>query len=688
MRYDFIECIFNNCGYDKAKWKQADATKVKKSFVEGKMLWDLGLAKTKISKEYFNKVRTFLNYFVVESEDGKKGILGRDETGISYEIDRLYSKEYDITLAECIYLCFVLKENNLYSGNLYKLYEQLISIAGIEYDIKKAENMRAAILFYVLENDKTVEDWKMLNASWSNDCIMHEKKWFFDKGVEITYYTLTKILDTGFQNPLNAEAEQERSTAQSGKIIMELFQKLRKLPCKGQTIREIFGDELIEHIENSEDRRRWYFLKITHDIVKSQIDRILYSITEYKNRPIEQSKKNLIASVKESWIEKEKYATGYGGYDFAIGNNTWLSLANHPKRLIEIDINNIKKDLEFSKISIEKVYNSFNLCFEGTGDMESPNAMANLESRLVKYLNKSLKVESKEFKILSKIITEEELKRSKYFTNHEREIFLQFSDSIKTSKGAVGFFKKLCANEKEEDVQQLIDLFFEDKVKYEEMYRILFLKLAKSVGNSEADAKEIYESIEKEEANIDDIALFLHMKHSNAKLIIDRIKFPQDKIPQRIYKKCFDIELSNCGISNSMRNYIWKELIDESKVKNREGREKISNIFNGKKCVTREMLLMIWALNVVIGGDSNSGTMDYLTGNILMNSRYDGVLKETPFEQFIRKFYERIGEETDFEDSILKRQKILQEESGKMEMQYLIKSIAPYSEILSCKHIG
>lgn len=106
-----------------------------------------------------------------------------------------------------------------------------------------------------------------------------------------------------------------------------------------------------------------------------------------------------------------------------------------------------------------------------------------------------------------------------------------------------------------------------------------------------------------------------------------------------------------------------------------------------RKNITRELLLLVVLAAKLYGEDTI--TMDYVTENILYNSRYEDELNpnRNRFDLYFETVFDSIEGEALTHDDFINRMKVIHEESDKLEYYYWKRGISVFNNILHGKAI-
>lgn len=926
IRYNFAKKIYEKCGgFDKEKWEKsqniADKTR---ALVNSNGLFDgIGFSQNKLFKYVFSDMKKTLGVCVANANG--EGELFREESNkrVEAHLDKTYNNDYkkkNVSFQECIFWCYFLRDSGLCGDDLYSLYKEMIKAAQIEVDIKKAENMKQAILYYVLVQNRSLEEWKALNLSWvekvlekdhffilvkdildlfclgfgidtdmalyryltANEiqipasqnpresvyrnlvlfqkivpvdvnsmdsmlayeveekdtptdaldaafqklyglftsflkhksaksalkdirrtffvdpqmpsykelcniidlqefpnlhafwehlCYMtdlevkpkkseeekkiesvHLKLCYIKNTNDLTHNELNSLLKQGFDNPERAEDYKERETRNSVKIISTELKKLKdvsEIKNKSTNICDIFPESLIVHILNSEERRKWYFLKLMNDILYYQIQ-LLSKLHKLYNNPMDESSE-FSEVLKMSWFNKKDVL------------KHCYTIKKNDDSTEEIEKNkNFEKDLCNTRVSIEKIFNSFNMLFDGVSyqtrysreykdnswcimDDTLEAAMSGLKERLEKYIESGSLNEAdgkifdkhlKNFLISQKErIEKERIKFAEKLEDREKKLLENYNylsdwESVEIHKFLTDLF-----NEDKKEAEEIVRYLRlrslsneEDKEFTKRMQKKIFYVLGRKARRTENIIDDIWNilnglNMQEKEDSLENAFMSELQKDSVKKKLEDHgIKYDSEKVSgsdvlgeflkidkedakkavsdivkcnifgRRLQKLYFIEKGKEMGRSVELSENIWNSYIirdDPVKTENRQGVNKIRAILKGERDVSREMLLMGEVLRLTITGKND---IKYVS-KILRNCRFSKKLKNTEFENYVMRLHEEMDDEDS--ENVIKiyeqldnRIAILKHHSKEMELQYLRKGIPVFSMIMSCKDMG
>lgn len=195
---------------------------------------------------------------------------------------------------ELMYWTFVLKKTGMFCGNANDLFLDFLDTIQADYDPEKCENGESAILYYVLQYDKSFEIWEAILKSWESnkkkylgeDVTEGEEKDeedskilylnFAGKPSELNYSNLKEFVDAGLSN-IDQKTE---------KSIQEIEESISGLTDKGNEtdIEKIFESDLLEHIGNCQKRRKWYVFRLMEQIIKYQMEEFVLLVKAYQEK--------------------------------------------------------------------------------------------------------------------------------------------------------------------------------------------------------------------------------------------------------------------------------------------------------------------------------------------------------------------------------------------------------------------
>lgn len=403
MRYEVAKLVYECCGFEENKWDKDVAKDVARMMNQSHILSNMGYVNWEINATnhvnigYYDRLKKNIKRCL----EGNQSFLENENEVAAYFRIEDQSK---IEFRECVFLCFYLIESGLLQGECYDFFMAVMEIAGYQYDPQIFEDMESLILYYVLKKGLKIAVWVDLVQEWykiKEEYYHNLEIPLVQETEEMTYNNLYHmILDAGLTTD---EKTNERRTNYSIGQMNQLMEMKIADENIYKTIQEVVGEELIIHVLNTENRRRFYWLRLIERIIYNQIECIKTCLVNYRENPDNpHNREELKNAVNGFWGEKEKDETKRNGQEFSIGKLLWSEIANNPASINEIELDKIERDLKDSRIIAGKIARCYNELFDGVSDLKT--ALGKYEMRFSAHYNVSKIVKDPE-----KWINQEEL---------------------------------------------------------------------------------------------------------------------------------------------------------------------------------------------------------------------------------------------------------------------------------------
>lgn len=440
---------------------------------------------------------------------------------------------------ELIYWTIVLKKNAMFCGDANDLLLDFLDTIQNDYEPENCENGESAILYYVLQFNKSLEIWEALLRSWNSnkkkylgeDVTEGEEKDeedskilylnFADKPSVLNYSNLKKFVDVGLSN---IDQKTEKSIQEIEESISGLIDK------KDETdIEEIFESDLLEHIGNCQKRRKWYVFRLMEQIIDYQIKEFILLVKEYQEKTLE---------FNQLWNERAEEIIHYYSQkqerEQDNNGNRRLFKVSQKYKWIDLKENiELKKDIERNNLGYSLMKN---------------------RQEVIWYQNLPLKVRECIEKLISLHLHIEQLNEE--LRESENELWIQKSRKYAIN-GITGSWKEFCDNEEE-----VLKVKKEDLEKALKESRIVPRRISKCFSN-------YFDGLQ----GVDTNAMHKYGPRYNSYLE---------------YVPGFDGENAK---------------IKEVEMDLRPGEQQIRNLLVGKKEVKREMLLLVGLVHKAILGN-------------------------------------------------------------------------------------
>lgn len=361
MRYEFSKYVYEAIGYDdkmeaeyfgKEEKAAAAAKELKNKLNNSGVLKKMGYSQYEISDSHFPALKEGLSvYHKYCRQENREELAKRI-------FEKNYRKEKRISMVECLYVFFFLTDEKLYVGEYLELYKNLMRAADLSYEPETYAYVKDAVLYYVLKTNQGIDIWFPLMNNWYDNW---EKSERYAADLKLSYEMDVKKLSFSRMQEVVKEGLNERTAEQAtkdslSKIDIFMQQLIQEENRKGKTeFDEVFPEEIIRSIQNTEVRRQWYFFRLLSLEIKRQIENV--GICK-KNCDLDGystvSKRKMSEAIRECWLEK---GTGESGYPF---KESWSMIAKTPTILKKCDRKSLKKALEKSRVKIQTIAREFN----------------------------------------------------------------------------------------------------------------------------------------------------------------------------------------------------------------------------------------------------------------------------------------------------------------------------------------
>lgn len=359
----------------------------------------------KVDVKTFEKLKKYIKSFHVFRMDKEGNILEQEALYVNKKLNP--SDTCSFSKEDLLYLCWVLKENNLCKEDCSSLYEELLEIVGVEYNPLLFSNVEDITLSLVLQTGQGFWSYAHLLRNWmekeEQGSLILPYANHIDK---LTLEQCKKIVEAGME-----EADNVQATRVSMFTIESEFNKVlaNKLYDGKQGVHDIFSKSFCEKIVNTEARRKFYFFRILLRIIEKQVEDILKALKEYCDGERKAGTQKIEKLVSECWFVKEKGAGNHSDIP-------WSKIAEGPRKVIRLEkeadqrisIEQVEEDLWNSRIRPSSIAKSFNDAFSMHGyafEKECEDGTGrNVAPRIQKLLLESNQKVSREMLLLSVLL--------------------------------------------------------------------------------------------------------------------------------------------------------------------------------------------------------------------------------------------------------------------------------------------
>ena len=284
MYREVLKCVaeITDYPYSIEKWEAKETVKTSKEMI--KQIGELEF-------EYLNGHKKLRQKFITQFIKDLKA----EESGEQVE-------ERKLSELECMTLMFVVIENELNidkEESYLELYEDICESAGCKYALMRMDNksdMTELILYYVLKTHQGFDIWAGLSKDWKE-----RKETAYALNFEMDNLT-TKNFKEVCERIKAGLDETGMETKNSLDIITENMNGIIADPTRlGKTkLEEVFNQEVILHVCDTEKRRQWYLYRLLSLVVIGQIEKFCRDIQIWQTDA--SMKEQLKKELKECWL--------------------------------------------------------------------------------------------------------------------------------------------------------------------------------------------------------------------------------------------------------------------------------------------------------------------------------------------------------------------------------------------------
>lgn len=378
MYREVLKCVaeITDYPYSIEKWEAKETVKTSKEMI--KQIGELEF-------EYLNGHKKLRQKFITQFIKDLKA----EESGEQVE-------ERKLSELECMTLMFVVIENELNidkEESYLELYEDICESAGCKYALMRMDNksdMTELILYYVLKTHQGFDIWAGLSKDWKE-----RKETAYALNFEMDNLT-TKNFKEVCERIKAGLDETGMETKNSLDIITENMNGIIADPTRlGKTkLEEVFNQEVILHVCDTEKRRQWYLYRLLSLVVIGQIEKFCRDIQIWQTDA--SMKEQLKKELKECWLT-----------DIGLGKTNEMGrplskIAEYIDEYKEVSSEKWKEYLMSRRLNYTKVIHVFNELFDGglvfndyvidgleedeiKEDLEKGEAFAPFEARAVRH---------------------------------------------------------------------------------------------------------------------------------------------------------------------------------------------------------------------------------------------------------------------------------------------------------------
>lgn len=378
MYREVLKCVaeITDYPYSIEKWEAKETVKTSKEMI--KQIGELEF-------EYLNGHKKLRQKFITQFIKDLKA----EESGEQVE-------ERKLSELECMTLMFVVIENELNidkEESYLELYEDICESAGCKYALMRMDNksdMTELILYYVLKTHQGFDIWAGLSKDWKE-----RKETAYALNFEMDNLT-TKNFKEVCERIKAGLDETGMETKNSLDIITENMNGIIADPTRlGKTkLEEVFNQEVILHVCDTEKRRQWYLYRLLSLVVIGQIEKFCRDIQIWQTDA--SMKEQLKKELKECWLT-----------DIGLGKTNEMGrplskIAEYIEEYKDISPKKWEEYLMSRRLNYTKVIHIFNELFDGglvfndyvidgleddeiKEDLEKGEAFAPFEARAVRH---------------------------------------------------------------------------------------------------------------------------------------------------------------------------------------------------------------------------------------------------------------------------------------------------------------
>ena len=378
MYREVLKCVaeITDYPYSIEKWEAKETVKTSKEMI--KQIGELEF-------EYLNGHKKLRQKFITQFIKDLKA----EESGEQVE-------ERKLSELECMTLMFVVIENELNidkEESYLELYEDICESAVCKYALMRMDNksdMTELILYYVLKTHQGFDIWAGLSKDWKE-----RKETAYALNFEMDNLT-TKNFKEVCERIKAGLDETGMETKNSLDIITENMNGIIADPTRlGKTkLEEVFNQEVILHVCDTEKRRQWYLYRLLSLVVIGQIEKFCRDIQIWQTDA--SMKEQLKKELKECWLT-----------DIGLGKTNEMGrplskIAEYIDEYKEVSSEKWKEYLMSRRLNYTKVIHVFNELFDGglvfndyvidgleedeiKEDLEKGEAFAPFEARAVRH---------------------------------------------------------------------------------------------------------------------------------------------------------------------------------------------------------------------------------------------------------------------------------------------------------------
>lgn len=378
MYREVLKCVaeITDYPYSIEKWEAKETVKTSKEMI--KQIGELEF-------EYLNGHKKLRQKFITQFIKDLKA----EESGEQVE-------ERKLSELECMTLMFVVIENELNidkEESYLELYEDICESAGCKYALMRMDNksdMTELILYYVLKTHQGFDIWAGLSKDWKE-----RKETAYALNFEMDNLTTRNFKEVCERIKAGLD-ETGMETKNSLDIITENMNGIIADPTRlGKTkLEEVFNQEVILHVCDTEKRRQWYLYRLLSLVVIGQIEKFCRDIQIWQTDA--SMKEQLKKELKECWLT-----------DIGLGKTNEMGrplskIAEYIDEYKEVSSEKWKEYLMSRRLNYTKVIHVFNELFDGglvfndyvidgleedeiKEDLEKGEAFAPFEARAVRH---------------------------------------------------------------------------------------------------------------------------------------------------------------------------------------------------------------------------------------------------------------------------------------------------------------
>ena len=415
MNYRITRKFYEECNYQNTSdiWEQASVMESAKRIAceyNDIVQTDVFPAMKKIDAKAFEKLKKYLKGFQLFRVDKDGKIREQEALYVNKKLNP--SDTCSFSKEDLLYLCWVLKENELYKGDYLSCYAELLEIIGQEYNPLQFSNVEDVALSLVLQTGQGFEAYAYLLRDWIEKEEQGSLKLPYAKSIkELTFAQWKKIVEAGMEEADNVQATRVSMATIGSEFTAVLCSKSYD---GTQGIHDIFSKSFCEKIVNTDARRKFYFFRILLRIMEKQMDEIIQALEEYCSGNSKSGTVKIEALVSNCWFEKVKDTGNHSELPWskiAEGPRQVIRLANEPLEIGKITIEQVREDFWNSRIRPSSIAKAFNEAFSLHGyafekEMEDDNqeAVRNVAPRIQKLLMEPKQKISREMLLLSVLL--------------------------------------------------------------------------------------------------------------------------------------------------------------------------------------------------------------------------------------------------------------------------------------------